>query len=190
MMVNIFKKYKASSWDVVKGDRAYTDEVPVYGELSRLCNTDESLYNNVFCTIDGNTENKENIFKAISTGICTTAKEISDEFYSDTANHTKALDIDARECISDAKEELLTQIRRRKTYDTVKIIFKCIMCYQSRSDSFEVFLHCGEYLGCHTSIERLSKCPLRRKEFKYVKCSNDLSTKPSCITRFTRIQYR
>ena len=107
MMVDIFKKYKPSSWDVVKGDYGYTDEVPDYGELSPLFNTDEFLNNNAFSTNDVNTENKGHIFKAISTGICTTAKEISDEFYNETANHTKTLDIDTRKCISDAKEELL-----------------------------------------------------------------------------------
>ena len=178
MMVDIFKKYKPSSWDVVKGDYGYTDEVPDYGELSPLFNTDEFLNNNAFSTNDVNTENKGHIFKAISTGICTTAKEISDEIYNDTANHTKTLDIDTRKCISDANEELLTEIRRRKTNDTIKAIFKCIVCYESRPDSFAVCLHCGRYLGCHTCIGRLSKCPLCRKEFKCVKCSNDLPKKP------------
>ena len=28
MMIDPFKKYKPSSWDVVKGDYSYTDEVP------------------------------------------------------------------------------------------------------------------------------------------------------------------
>ena len=123
MMVDIFKKYKPSSWDVVKGDYDFTDEVPDYGELSPLFNTDDFLNNNAFSTNDVNTENKGHIFKAISTGICTTAKEISDEFYNDTANHKKTLDIDTRKSISDAKEELLTEIRRRKTNDTIKAIF-------------------------------------------------------------------
>ena len=68
MMVDIFKKYKPSSWDVVKGDYSYTDEVPESGELSPLVNTDEFLNKSVFSTNDENTENK-----AISTGICTTA---------------------------------------------------------------------------------------------------------------------
>ena len=131
MMVDIFKKYKSSSWDVV-----------------------------------------------ISTGICTTAKEISDEFYNDTANYTKTLDTDTRKCISDAKEELLTEIRRRKTNDTIKKIFKCIVCYESRSDSFAICLDFGRYLGCLTFVGRLSKCPLCRKELKCVKCSNDLPKKP------------
>ena len=178
MMVDIFKKYKPSSWDVVKGDYGYTDEVPDYAELSPLFSTDEFLNNNVFSTNDRNTENKGHIFKAISTGICTTAKEISDEFYNDTANHTKTLDIDTRKCISDGKEELLTEIRRQNTNDTIKAIFKCIVCYESRPDSFAVCLHYGRYLGCHTCIGRLSKCPLCRKEFRCVKCSNDLPKKP------------
>ena len=130
MMVDIFKKYKSSSWDVV-----------------------------------------------ISTGICTTAKEINDEFYNDRANHTKTLDIDTRKCISDAKEELLTEIRRRKTNGTIKAIFKCIVCCESRSDSFAICLDCVRYLGCHTCIGRLSKCPLCRKEFNCVNCSNDLPKK-------------
>ena len=58
MMVDIFKKYKPSSWDVVKSDYGYTDEVPDYGELSPLFNTDEFLNNNAFSTNDVNTENK------------------------------------------------------------------------------------------------------------------------------------
>ena len=149
MMVDIFKKYKPSSWDVVKGDYDYTDEVPDYGGLSPLFNTDEFLNNNVFSMNVVNTENKGNIFNTISTGICTTGKEISDEFHSDTANHTKTLDIDARKYISDAKEELLTKIRRRKTNDTIKTIFKCILSYESRPNSFAVCLRCGQYLGCH-----------------------------------------
>ena len=103
MIIDIFKKYKPSSWDVVKSDYGYTDEVPNYGELSPLFNTDNFLNSNVFSTNDVKTENKGHIFKAISTGICTTAKEISDEFYNDTANHTKTLDIDTRKCINDAK---------------------------------------------------------------------------------------
>ena len=139
MMVDIFKKYKPSSWDIGKGDYGYTGDVPLF-------NTDEFLNNNVFSTNDVNTENKGNVFK-----------EISDEIYNDTANHTKTLDIDRRKCISDTKEELLTEIRRRKTNDTVKAIFKCIACYESGPDSFAISLHCGRYLGCHTCIGRLSK---------------------------------
>ena len=75
MMVDIFKKYKPSSWDVVKGDYSYTDEVPESGELSPLVNTDEFLNKSVFSTNDENTDNKGNMFIAISTGICTTAIE-------------------------------------------------------------------------------------------------------------------
>ena len=41
MMVDIFKKYKPSSWDVVNVDYSYTDEVPDYKELSPLFNTAE-----------------------------------------------------------------------------------------------------------------------------------------------------
>ena len=59
MMVDIFKKYKPSSWDVVKGDYGYTDEVPDYGELSPLFNRDDFLNNNVFSMNDVDTENKE-----------------------------------------------------------------------------------------------------------------------------------
>ena len=178
MMIDIFKKYKPSSWDVVKGDYGYTDEEPDYGELSPLFNTDEFLNNNVFCTNDVNTENKGHKFKSNSTGICTTAKEVSDEFYNDTANPTKTLDIDARKCISDAKEKLLTEIRGRKRNDTIMAVFKCIVCYESRSDSFAVCQHCGRYLGCHTCIGNPSKYPLCKKEFKCVKCSNNLPKKP------------
>ena len=75
MIVDIFKKYKPSSWDVVKGDYSYTDEVPDYGELSPLVNTDEFLNKSIFSTNDENNENKGNMFKAISTSICTTAIE-------------------------------------------------------------------------------------------------------------------
>ena len=63
------------------------------------------------------------------------------------------MDIDTRKCISDAKEE-------------------------SRPDSSAVCLHCGQYLGCHTYIGRLSKFPLCRKEFQCVKWNNDLLKKP------------
>ena len=75
MIVDIFKKYKPSSWDVVKGDYSYTDEVPDYGELSPLVNTDEFLNKSIFSTNDENNENKGNMFKVISTSICTTAIE-------------------------------------------------------------------------------------------------------------------
>ena len=64
MIVDIFKKYKPSSWDVVKGNYGYTDEVLDYGELSLLFSTNEFLNNNVFNTSDVNTKNKGNIFKA------------------------------------------------------------------------------------------------------------------------------
>ena len=178
MMVVIFKKYKPSSKDAVKGDYEYIDWVPDYGKLSPLFSTDEFLNNKIFSTNDVNTGNKRNIFKAISTGICTAAKEISDEFYNDTANHTKTLDIDTRKCIRNAKEEFLTKIGRWKINNTIKAIFECIVCYESRPDSFAVCLHCSQYLGCHTCIERLSKCPLSSKESKYGKCSKDLSEEP------------
>ena len=75
MMVDTFKKYKPSSWDVVKGGYGYTDEVPDYGELSPLVNTNEFLNKSVFSTNDENTDNKGNMFQAISPGICTTAIE-------------------------------------------------------------------------------------------------------------------
>ena len=59
MMIDIFKKYKPSSWDVAKSDQGYTDEVPHYAELSPpLFNTDEFLNSNVFSMNDVNTENK------------------------------------------------------------------------------------------------------------------------------------
>ena len=124
-----------------------------------------------------NTERKGNIFKAISTDICTTAKELNDGFYNDKASHTKTLAIDTRKCISDAKEELLTEIRRRKTNDSTKAIFKCIVFCESRSDSFAVCLHSRRYLGCHICRGRLRKCPLCGKDFRCVKCSNNLSKK-------------
>ena len=41
MMVDIFKKYKPSSWDVVNVDYSYTDEIAHYEELSPLFNTAE-----------------------------------------------------------------------------------------------------------------------------------------------------
>ena len=128
-MVDIFKKYKSSSWYVEKGDYDYTVEVPDYGELSPLFNTDQFL-SHVFSTNDVNTENKVNLSKANCTGICTTAKEISDEFYNGIANHTKTLDIDARKCISNAKEELLTEIRKQKTNGSIKTIFKCMLNFK------------------------------------------------------------
>ena len=59
----------------MKGDYSYTDEVPDYGELSPLVNTDEFLNKSIFSTNDENNENKGNMFKAISTSICTTAIE-------------------------------------------------------------------------------------------------------------------
>ena len=124
-----------------------------------------------------NTERKGNIFKAISTDICNTAKELNDGFYNDTASHTKTLAIDTRKCISDAKEELLTEIRRRKANDLTKAIFKCIVFCESRPDSFAVCLHSGRYLGCYICRGRLRKCPLCGKDFRCVKCSNDLSKK-------------
>ena len=75
MMIDPFKKYKPSSWDVVKGDCIYTDEVPDYGELSPPVKTDEFLNKSVSSTNNENNKDKGNMFKAISTGICTTAKE-------------------------------------------------------------------------------------------------------------------
>ena len=59
----------------MKGDYGYTDEVPDYRELSPLVNTDEFLNKSVFSTNDENTDNKGNMFIALSTGICTTAIE-------------------------------------------------------------------------------------------------------------------
>ena len=59
----------------MKGDYSYTDEVPDYGELSPLVNTDEFLNKSIFSTNDENNENKGNMFKVISTSICTTAIE-------------------------------------------------------------------------------------------------------------------
>ena len=85
-----------------------------------LMKYDEFLNNNVFSTNNVNTENKENIFKAISTCICTTAKKVNDEFYNDTANHTKTLGIDTRKCIHDAKVEVLSEIHKQKTNDSIK----------------------------------------------------------------------
>ena len=43
----------------MKGDYGYTDEVPDYGELSLLFNTNGFLNSNVFSMNDVNTENKE-----------------------------------------------------------------------------------------------------------------------------------
>ena len=57
--MSLIQKYKPSSWDVVKGDYGYTDEVPDYGELSLLFNTNGFLNSNVFSMNDVNTENKE-----------------------------------------------------------------------------------------------------------------------------------
>lgn len=74
MVFDIFQKYKLNSRDVVKGDYGYIYEVPDYGELSSLFNTNEFLNNNVFITNNVNTENKANTFNAISTGICTSKK--------------------------------------------------------------------------------------------------------------------
>ena len=141
--------------------------------LSLLFITDEFLNNNVFSTNVVNTDNKGNIFKAIKNGISTTAKEISHEFYNYTANHTKTLYIDTRKCISDAKEESLTEIRRRETNETIMAIFKCIVRFESQPDSFAVCLYFGRCLCCHT-------CTLLPyiQEFKCVKCSKYLPKKP------------
>jgi len=52
--------------------------------------------------------------------------------------------------------------------------FKCVVCFESRPNSFFACYFCGRFLGCFVCIKRLTNCPICRKSFKCSNCQHIL----------------
>jgi len=52
--------------------------------------------------------------------------------------------------------------------------FKCMICFESRPNSFYSCQFCGIYIGCFECVTNISRCPICKKEFKCQVCEGDL----------------
>ena len=59
--------------------------------------------------------------------------------------------------------------------------FKCVICFESRPNSYAVCFKCGRFLGCFRSIKILKTCPICRKPLKCPTCTANLPRNPLFI---------
>lgn len=52
--------------------------------------------------------------------------------------------------------------------------FKCMICFESRPNSFYSCQFCGIYIGCFDCVTNISRCPICKKEFKCEVCESNL----------------
>ena len=57
-------------------------------------------------------------------------------------------------------------------------LLRCVICFDSRPNSFYVCPFCGHYLGCLSCLSKVDKCPLCRKMFSCLKCIGILQLNP------------
>ena len=60
-------------------------------------------------------------------------------------------------------------------------LFKCVICFESRPNSFYACPFCGRYLGCFSCLSKVDKCPLCKKTFSCLKCTGILPRNPLFI---------
>ena len=60
-------------------------------------------------------------------------------------------------------------------------LFKCVICFESRPNSFYECPFCGRYLGCFSCLSKVDKCPLCRKKFICLKCTDIVPRNPLFI---------
>ena len=60
-------------------------------------------------------------------------------------------------------------------------LFKCIICFESRPNSFYAYPFCGRHLGCFSCLSKVDKCPMCRKNFSCLKCIGILPRNPLLI---------
>ena len=58
---------------------------------------------------------------------------------------------------------------------------RCVICFESRSNSFYTCPFCERYLRCFSCLSKVDKCPLCRKKFSCLKSTDILRRHPLFI---------
>lgn len=76
--------------------------------------------------------------------------------------------------------ELKKELNNLKEY-SIKSLFRCLICYETKPNCYLSCYFCGRYLGCYSCVIKLKKCPLCYKTFQCEVCTADLPRKPQFI---------
>lgn len=77
----------------------------------------------------------------------------------------------------DKIEQLLTANKSSVPEDQIvskedlAVVFKCLICHESRPKKYWSCFFCGIFLGCFACADKLDKCPICRTEFKCRVCT-------------------
>ena len=81
----------------------------------------------------------------------------------------------------DKIESKITTKNNEDTKEKLSQCFKCVICFESRPNSYAACFKCGRFLGCFRCIKRLKTCPICRKPFKCPTCTANLPRNPLFI---------
>ena len=60
-------------------------------------------------------------------------------------------------------------------------LFRCVICFEPRPNSFYACLFCRHFHGSFWCLSKVDKCPLCRKRFSCLKCTGVLPRNPLFI---------
>ena len=99
-------------------------------------------------------------------------------YYTETrfAEFELRIVISVKACIESTLEKSSTN-----TVGAFSRLFKCVICFESRPNSFYACPFCGSYLGCFSCLSKVDKFPFYRKKFSCLKCTGILPRNPLFI---------
>lgn len=155
MSAEMFKIYKPAAFNLIKMDYGIIDDDEAMDNLFGNC---------LFPGLDDVTDN----ISPLTNGII-----VKDNIVDNGIN--ESLKTFMSQEYAKIKSDM-TMSQRNIKKDLVDL-FKCLVCFESRPNSYSSCHFCGRYLGCHNCIAKLSKCPICRKNFKCERCSFRLPRK-------------
>ena len=154
MAIGSFKMFKPSSYNLIKAD---------YGDYSGDFH-DDFLLSSDWCSSHLNKIDKPKM-----------EVEADKNYYVGTRFSEFELRI-----VNSVKACIESTLEKSSTNSAVAFsgLLRCVICFDSRSNSFYVCPFCGRYLGCFSCLSKVDKCPLCRKMFSCLKCIGILQLNP------------
>ena len=153
IVLEVYKHYKLSAYNLVKKDYGLNDENLLDDKLLNLFRNDD-VFNSYHAA--------KNV-------------EIGDDLAEKIVEEGKLLD-DIKNVLNtkfeEIKGELKTFTEDSKNVLEFQSIFWCIVCYSTTQNCYSACVFCGLYLGCYNCICRLDSCPVCRKSFNVVVVKN------------------
>ena len=157
MAIESFKMFKPSAYNLIKAD---------YGDYSGDFD-DKFLLSSDWCPNHLTKIDKPKM-----------EVEADKNYYTETrfAEFELCILNSVKACIESILEKISTN-----TTVAFSGLFKCVICFESRPNSFYACPFCGRYLGCFSCLSKVDKCPLCKKTFSCLKSTGILPRNPLFI---------